>query len=416
METVVGRIFINNWQQKIVALLTAVILWFFISSTIIETKIIPSVPVRVVNIPTDFTILGLMPNGLLNKRITLTLSGTKDVIERLEPGDLEVVVDASIIDHNDWVMSITKKNLISLDPSIDLSQHITTIKHSEYVIKLRRMITEQVPITLLPPLGEPPPGYEMLDIWPTHLIQTFSGADEEIQIIKTNGVELQFNLNRISRSDLDSLVTDDKDNRDEVTFYVPESWKKILVPCKTNLFEELNDPEAQELQIDFLRKQVLPIAIPIPIRVFYPVAYSDKINPKTYPLIANEQIKQHQGLFFFTPDVYVHDVTHEFLDTIRENIEIVITAAPKEDREILDWSVEIINPHELEDIYIDKVFSSHPRTQDANPAIVRRRTAIYRKRFRDYMQKLQLFIRPEQPLILEAVLTNNHISVSSPAP
>src|SRR5690242_20027239 len=103
METLIGRIFISNWQQKLVALATAVVLWFFVSYSIIETKIVPSVPIRVVNIPPDYTILGLLPNGILQKRITLSITGTKDIVEDLEPGDLEVVVDASMIDHSDWV-------------------------------------------------------------------------------------------------------------------------------------------------------------------------------------------------------------------------------------------------------------------------------------------------------------------------
>lgn len=416
METMIGRFFLNNWQQKLVALLSAIVVWFFISSTIVETKTIPSVPVRVVNLPPDSTILGLMPNGLLGKRITLTLSGTKDIIERLEPGDLEVVLDASLIDHNDWVMSLTKKNLVSLDPSIDLSKHIISIKHTEYVVKLRKMMTEQIPITMLPPKGEAPPGYEFLDIWPQHLIQTFSGAEEEIQTIKMNGLELQFDLSRITKSDLDALEDQQTVKMDELTFLIPGNWKKIMIPCKPNISEDLNDPEAIDLQIDFLRKQVLPIAAAIPIRVFYPIEYSDTINPNTHPLRPNPQIKQTKGINLFLPEVYVHDVTHEFLDTIRESIEIVVTAAPKDERELLEWSVEIINPHELEDVYVEKVFASHPRTNDANAAVIRRRAAIYRKRFREYMQKLQLFISPEQPLVLEAVLNKDHISVLTPIP
>lgn len=412
----IGRLFLNNWQQKLVALLSAIVVWFFISSTIVETKVIPSVPVRVVNLPPDYTILGLMPNGLLSKRITLTLSGTKDIIERLEPGDLEVVIDASIIDHSDWVMSLTKKNLVSLDPSIDLSQHIFSIKHSEYVIKLRKMMTEQIPITLLPPKGEAPAGYEFLDIWPQHLTQTFSGAEEEIQLIKMNGLELQFDLSRISKNDLDSIEDKGLRKMDELTYLVPANWKKLQTPCKPNIYEELNDPDANDLQIDFLRKQILPIATAIPIRVFYPIEYSDSINPTTHPLQINAQIEKVKGIHLFLPEVYVHDVTHEFLDTIRDSIEIVVTAAPKEARDFLDWSVEVINPHDLEDVYVDKVFATHPRTQDATPAVMRRRASVYRKRFREYMQKLTLYISPEQPLILEAVLNKDNITVFTPIP
>lgn len=416
METLISNIFFNNWQQKVVAVITAVVVWFFVSHSIMETKIIPSVPIRVVNIPPEYTILGLMPNGILQKRITLTVTGTKDVVERLEPGDLEIVIDASIIDHSDWILQITKNNLVSLDPSIDLSQHINYLVHSEYVIKIRRMITEEIPVTMLAPRGEAPPGYEFLDIWPQNLMQTYSGAEEEIHLIKNNGLELQFDLSRISKADLDSLATSSNSGKDEVTFFVPENWKRILIPCRTNVIEELNDMEASELQIDFLRKQVFPIGKEIPIRVYYPLEYIKNLNPDTFPLSVNDQIKKKEGVMIFTPQLFVHDVTQEFLNTIRDHLEIVITASPTNKRELLEWSVEVVNPHDLEDKYIAAIFKNYPKTKDAQPQTIRRREGLFRKRFQEYMLKLQLYISPEQPLSLEAFLDEKQITVRSPTP
>lgn len=411
METIIANIFIRNWQQKAVALLTAIILWFFVSHSIMETKIIPSVPIRVVNIPPDYTILNLMPNGILQKRITLTVTGTKDIIEDLEPGDLEVVIDASLIDHNDWVMRITKNNLVSLT-SVDLRKHISSITYSEYVVKIRQMVTEEIPITMLPPKGDAPKGYELLDIWPQHLVQTYSGAEEEIQQIKTNGLELQFDLNRIHSGDLDSLATA---SSDEITYYIPNSWKRIRIPCKINTVEDLNDPDAGELQIDFLKKQVLPVNSEIPIRVFYPIESESSVNPNTYPLAVNDSVKINQGVTFLNKRVYVHDVTKEFLDIIKDNIEIVITASMPGEQEILDWSVEVINARELEANYIKSLFKLHPRTQDSSPETTARRTKMYQKRFREYMQKLELYASPDEPLNLEARFDEDKIIVNTPA-
>ena len=166
MESLISRLFFHNWQQKLVALISALIIWFFVSHSIIETKIIPGVPIRIVNLPADKTILGLNPNGLLSKRITLTLTGTKNVVHDIEPGDLEALIDASIIDHDDWIIQINKKNLVSLNPAIDLKNHIRHVSHTEHVIRMRPLITDKVPITFLKPIGEPPEGYEYLDIWP----------------------------------------------------------------------------------------------------------------------------------------------------------------------------------------------------------------------------------------------------------
>src|ERR1700733_13121884 len=117
MESLISYIFWNNWQRKLMALLTALVIWFFVSHSITETKTIRNVPIRISNLPAEKTILGLLPNGILSKRITLTLSGAKDVIDEIEPGDVEVNIDASAIDHNDWIVQITKKNLVSLNPA-----------------------------------------------------------------------------------------------------------------------------------------------------------------------------------------------------------------------------------------------------------------------------------------------------------
>ncbi|KIC77057.1 hypothetical protein DB41_DH00050 [Neochlamydia sp. TUME1] len=109
METLIYKIFLENWQRKIVAVALAVILWLCVNYSITATKTILGVPIRIINLPADKTIQGLLPNGILNKRIALTLSGRKNVIRELEPGDLEVLIDSSSIDRDEWVLLITKK-------------------------------------------------------------------------------------------------------------------------------------------------------------------------------------------------------------------------------------------------------------------------------------------------------------------
>src|SRR5262245_16925541 len=133
METLIHRLF-HNWQLKIIALIVGFITWLFVSNSIMTTKTIPSIPIRIVNIPQDKTIQGLLPNGVLSKRTTLTLTGKKDVVEQLEPGDLEVLLDSSN-QPNEWTVQISKKNLVSLNPDLDLF-NISNVEHPEFVIKL----------------------------------------------------------------------------------------------------------------------------------------------------------------------------------------------------------------------------------------------------------------------------------------
>lgn len=82
--------FTNNWQQKTISFVIALIIWLFLWNSLTETKTLPNVPIRVINLPEDKTIVGMMPNGILNRRLNLSLNGSKRTIDELEPGDIEL--------------------------------------------------------------------------------------------------------------------------------------------------------------------------------------------------------------------------------------------------------------------------------------------------------------------------------------
>lgn len=416
METLITSLFIHNWQRKVVAVLAALIIWFFVNYTITATKIIPGVPIRIVNIPADKAIQGLLPNGILSKRIALTLSGSRDVIRELEPGDLEVVIDASTIDRDDWVLVLNKKNLVSLSPDIDLAHSISNVAHTEFIIKMSRLITAKIPITISHPVGEAPAGYELLDIWPQKLVQTLSGPEDAIQNLKTHGLEVVFDISEISKSELDAIRSSHLNAQDdEISFYVPNHWKEVEIPFHNNASEEINDPEAQFLRIDFLRKEVLPIDKQISIRAFYPLKHLQEINPETYPLAESDKIKLNKGIYIFNQKLYTKNVSRLFLEIIKANLELVIVAAPKSEREILDWDVEIVASDELEDTYVAYFVGNAEKANNESSNLIPNhlQESMLRKRFRDYLQKLKLYSAPDQKLHIDAFLENNSIKVKS---
>ena len=228
MESIVSQLFFNNWQRKLVALISALIIWAFVNHSINATKTIPSVPIRVINLPADKTIHGLLPNGIFSKRITLTLVGTKGVIDEIEPGDVEVLLDASTVDTDEWIVKISKKNLVSLNPEIDLAQHVSLVGHPDLIIKLSKVVTAKVPVTVETPKGSSPPGYEFLDIWPQQMFHTLSGPEEEVQKIKEKGLTLSFDIADITKADLDALKS--SGHNDEVSFFLPKKWKQVVIP------------------------------------------------------------------------------------------------------------------------------------------------------------------------------------------
>lgn len=412
MESLIQRLFIHQWQRKLVALLTATIIWIFVNHTITDTKTIPFVPIRVINLPTDKIIQGLQPNGFLSERLTLTISGTKDVIEQLEPGDLEVLLDVSN-QPNETVIQITKKNLVSLNPSLNLLKHITSINPIEYILKMSPILIEKIPIIIHKPVGEAPKGYSFLDIWPKTLYQTVSGPQEQVLNLKSEGFEITFNLNDITQEQLDVLHSNAPYD-DEVSYYVPEQWKKVVIPFSTRGLEPINDPDAKTLIIDFLRQQLIPLKNDLPLHVFYPLKYIDSINPKTHALASSSFIQFKNDIPILNLSLLVNHVSKLFLEVVRDNIELEIVAAPRTEREKLEWNVGFIDDTHLEDTYVAFLLSHAKANAESLPLKSREREKYFRKRFRTYMQQFTLYLSPQHKLNLESRLEEGQIRVHVP--
>lgn len=407
-------LFTHNWQRKCMALFTAIVIWFFVAHSITASKTIPNVPIHVFNLPPDKTIIGLLPNGVLAKRISLTLTGSKNIIDDLEPGDLEVNVDISQLDQEDSVIKLSRKNLVSLNPSIDLAHHIQEVQHPEFVLKLSKLVTAKIPIVINRPTGKAPQGYEYLDIWPQKLMQTISAPEEQVQALLNNGFEVTYDLSQISKADLDRVKSSRQNfHDDEVSYFIPTQWKKIAIPFRNNTLEDINDPEAQNLHIDFIRKEVLPIQRDLPVRVFYPLQTSDKWNLKTAPLsVVPPLMKKNEIITLKTP-LYVHDVSRLFLDVIRDHIEIVLVAEPNEQNGELPWTVEVIDPKNLEDTYVSTLISHHATSTTDEPKHTMKRESHLRDRFHEYLKKLTLYISPDTPLEIEGKIQGSEVQFNT---
>jgi hypothetical protein len=407
MESIFSQFLFDNWQRKLVAVLAAIVIWVFVNHSITGTKTITQVPIRVINLPEDKTVIGLLPNGILAKRLTVTLTGTKDVIEQLEPGDLEIVLDVSNIP-DEWIVQITKKNLVSLNPSIDLIRHVTQVTYNEFVLKMSRLMTAKIPIAIGKPIGNPPKEYEYLDIWPKQFMHTVSGPEEQVQKMKLEGIELIFDLDSITKTDLDTIRSQQKGS-DEVSFIVPNKWKQVSIPFLNNALEEINDPEAQNLRIDFLWQQILPIGENIPIRLFFPIKNLEQFNPETVSLQENPFMHSKKGVFLFSLPLVTYNVSRTFLDIIKENIEIAIIVDPKGEKKNLQWSVEFLDPIALENRYVDFFISASKKSKSPFNGALKEK--YLRQRFKDYMQKFALYRSLNQQLRLENTLEDHKVIV-----
>ncbi len=412
MENLIPHTFNHDWKRKFIALMGAIAVWLFVNQTITATKTISSVPIRVINLPQDKTIQGLLPNGILNRRVTLTLTGTKDVVDTLEPSDLEVVIDTAH-QPEEWVLQVNKKNLVSLNPEVDLLRHIKSVANNEFVVKMSRVITRPVPVIIKPPAEAAPEGYQFLDIWPQNLSQTVTGPAEQVEQLEERGFHLTFDLSQITKAQLDAMKGSSQTFRDdEVGFIVPDSWKIVTVPFESDLPQAINDPRATNLQITFLRKELIPIPNELPVRVFYPTELNKTLNPISRPLKPSSLIQQTNGMQFLNRKLLAGGASRLFVDIIRDSIEIVITAAPEAEREFLQWSLEFINQRELEDTFVALFMTDHSTHGSENSEAARKRESRLRRRFREYVRELTLYSSASDSLSLEAKMTSTGIVIN----
>lgn len=410
MKTLLHNLFIRNWQRKCISVVLAVIIWMVVNHSLTTTRTITNIPVRVINIPAGKTLDGLQSSGLLTKRITLTLTGNQKFLDELSANDFEVVLDATDKQDN-WIAPISKKNLISLNPDIDIPKGISRVSHQTLNIHLTKLVTEKIPVLITQPIGEAPRDYQFLDVWPYQLYLTISGPEEVVKRLKAKGLKLTFNLNEISKAHLDALQSNlNAEKGDEVSFFVPDQWKQVSLPLISDAPIEIDDPQAKTLRIDFVRCDLLPIDNPIPVYLFFPLEYTGVLNPHTASIQPNAFIKQMNGLNMITDLLYAKGVSRLFVHVVRDMLQIVIIAAPKTDSASLEWSVQFVNPSILEDRYVSTLMSdvSDDEVKALQPHL---REEYLRNRFRSYMNRFQFFKSDDAKLDLNIELQNDKVNI-----
>ena len=410
MKTLIKNLLINNWPRKCLSIILAIIIWFVVNKSLTTTRTLNNVCVKIENIPPGKTVEGIQSNGLLNRKINLTLSGNKGILDELDPNDLQVVFDATGKE-GEWIASITRKNLRTDNPDINLSQGISRISQQNFIIKLSKLVSEKIPIIITQPIGEPPPGYEFIDIWPYQLSINVSGPEDEVKKLKNVGLNLTFNLNDITKTNLDELkATSTKKHSDVISFYVPNAWKRVSIPFPVPTSTEINDPDARFLRIDFLCCELLKLNSPIPVSLYFPPNENATITPSKIHLAPHSLIEQRNGIKMVTETLYAKRVSALFLDVIKDRLELAIIVSPKNE-EKLDWSVQFINAKALEELYVRFIQSDTPNNE-SRELYPHMREHYLRNRFRNYMNRFQLYRSENELFELSPQLVGNTIIVN----
>jgi len=407
MRSIFRKIFIENWQRKVMALILAIIAWLVVNHSLTTNKTFNNIAVKVINIPPGKTVEGIQSNNILSKKIKLRIVGNKRILDDLTDGDLQVVLDAEE-KTDEWIASISKKNLVAFNPDINIMGGISKVSHEDFIVKLTNIVTEKIPVIVTNPIGEAPRGYQFLDIWPYQLYVNVTGPEKIVKQLKSKGLKLTFNLNNISKRELDSIH--DMKKTDEVSFVVPDEWKKISFPLLSEIPLQIDDPRAKLLRIDFSLTQNIPINAPIPVTVFYPLKNVSQLNPSNTQIKSNEFVKTLDGIKVITEELYARKTSRLFVDIVRDMIQILVIAAPKAEREDLLWNIQFIYPHELEDRYVAKILSD-PAEEQIRELQPHLREEYLRNRFRSYMNRFRLFLPNNQKLSLQIKLEENEINI-----
>lgn len=405
MNVAISKIF-SNWSRKLVALILAVIIWLIVNQTLISTRTINNVPIRIINLPPGKTLEGIQTNGHLVKKLNLTVTGNKTIIEELSSYDLEVILDAA--DKPDEFMGIiSKKHLSSLNSEIDLSKVIKRVQYPNFIVRMTNLVTEQIPVIITKPIGEAPRGYQFLDIWPYRLLLTVQGPEDTLKRLKEKELRLTLNLNEIKKSQLDAL---DHDEQEIISFSVPNYWKQVRIPSLGDAPISIDDPKAKLLRIEFIRSRFSPLNHAIPVSLFFPIETLNKLNPDTIQLAESALLKKVHGQGVIQIPLLVNGVGPRFLNLVEKMIRIEIVVIPQAKQEILSWNLQLVNPRQLEDQYV-QAFNGELVDSEILLLTPILREEYLRNRFRSYVNRLQLFKTDETKLNLSISLKKKLITI-----
>lgn len=411
MKSLLIKLFLAHWPRKLLALLLASIIWLVVSHSLTATRTLNNISVHIVNIPEGKTVEGLQPNSRLTKRLNVTLVGNKSVLEELTPYDFEIVLDAQERP-DDWSATISTNNIVSLNREIDVTSGIKRLYHPNLLIRMTTVATDKIPVIITQPIGEAPRGYQFLDVWPYRLFLSVTGPEAVVRQLKMKEHRMTFNLSDISKAQLDALYDKAQEGSgDVISFAIPDQWKQLLLPALSEQPISINDPQAKLLRLDFIPCRSFPVDAPLPVALYFPPNGSQGRSPHHISLANGEGFKEMRGIPLLTEPLYAAGIDRLFLEIVKNRMQIVIDVTPAGDGKQLSWSVQFINPRQLENIYVNALLSdvSASDVRVMKPLL---REEYLRNRFRSYMNNLQLFHSDQTPFAPIIQLKDQHVVIS----
>lgn len=161
--------FLENWLLKVLALIFALILWFFVMGER-RLEVGYTVPLELKNIPEAMMVANEVPS-LVDVRI----SGPRTLLTNLRPTDLSIAVDLKGLKPG-----ITTFRRLEERINIPSALKVTRVSPSYVDIKLDRIKEKTLPVRVVTE-GEPAPGYRLVRIEAEPARVTVEGAESELK-------------------------------------------------------------------------------------------------------------------------------------------------------------------------------------------------------------------------------------------
>lgn len=383
----------QQWQRILFSIGAAIFLWWYIHETLITTRVYTDVPIYIQGVPPGKTLPRLQKDGKLMGNFSLTLKGRKKSLDIIKSDQIEIIVNAS--GKGDiWKEEINVDSLRCLNPEVQVQRDITEVIHPPLQIRLTNKVSREVPLTVLPPIGNLPKGYRWIDIWPDKLSQSLEGPEESVQALMGHKLFLTFDLSRLTKQQLERS-SEDLPPGSEIFFKVPESWKSIYLPAPFNEKRALTDPEAEQLMLVILKPALLSLENPIPVRIS-PLPIPLETSPVNNQVLSiaedGKNILKRAGVPYWVTSVFVDGVSRSFLDVILPHLELVVYVGTKGNISAL---FEIANTPRAIEKYIQRMKQTHFEPSIDEEGLDQRLT----KQFWYYFSQMSFYGQNRQRLI-----------------
>lgn len=133
-------------------------------------------------------------------------------------------------------------------------------------------------------------------------------------------------------------------------------------------------------------------------------------SPSKVNLVPNNVVENRSGIKMITETLYAKGVSALFLDVIKDMLEIAVIVNPNGEGK-LEWSTQFINARALEERYLRFIKSdaTDDEFRDLQPHL---RDNYLRNRFRNYMNRFQLYKSDNEVFELAPKLQGSSITVT----